>query len=495
MKRQKFSLSYTKLGSFDMGHLVPIGLTEVLPGDTVQQATSVLLRCTPLLAPVMHPCDIRIHHFFVPNRLVWSEWEDFITGGPQGLSLPAVPVINSATGAPVGSASDFMGVPVDAPNGLTFSAIPIRGYDLIWNEYYRDKDLESEVPVSLAGGVDTTAGYNRLLRCDWEKDYLTTARPWEQLGPSVSVPAPVHGLYVKGTAGLNPGDYFGTAASDAPVNQPTIAAGETSVGNFIATKLAATGAASGSNRPQVFAQTSMMALREAAALQRWEEARARYGSRYVEYLRYLGVRSSDARLQRPEYLGGGRAVIQFSEVLQTAPGVDTAVGELRGHGIAGMRSNRYRRFIEEHGYIHSLLSVRPKTIYAQGLPRHWSRVAREDYWQREFEHIGQQEVLLKEVYTAGSTGGHSSVFGYQDRYAEYRHAQSSVAGEFRTSLLNFWHLSRDFATQPALNASFVSCVPTERIFAVTSKATLYMQARHSIQARRLVSGSTHSHVF
>ena len=236
---------------------------------------------------------------------------------------------------------------------------------------------------------------------------------------------------------------------------------------------------------------SVNALREALALQRYEEARARYGSRYIEYLRFLGVKSSDARLQLPEYLGGGRQVIQFSEIMQTAEGTNP-VGTLRGHGLAAMRSNRYRRFFEEHGYVMTLMSARPKTVYANGLFRHWNRRTKEDFWQKELEHIGQQEVLNKEVYAAHASP--NGVFGYQDRYDEYRRSESLISGEFRTTL-DFWHMARIFGSQPALNGTFVSCAPTERIFAVPSVDNLWIMAKHSIQARRLISAKGNSFIY
>lgn len=233
-------------------------------------------------------------------------------------------------------------------------------------------------------------------------------------------------------------------------------------------------------------------LREALAIQRFEEARARYGSRYVEYLRYLGVRSSDARLNRPEYLGGGKQTIQFSEVLQTAEGT-SPVGTLRGHGISAMRSRRFRRFFEEHGYVIGLMSVKPRTMYMQGLARTWNRRVKEDFFQRELQHIGQQEVLNKEVYAAHATP--DGVFGYQDRYDEYRRMESSVAGEFKANTLNFWHFAREFSSDPALNATFVKSVPTERTFASAATDVLYVMAMHSLQARRQVSRSGTSFTF
>jgi len=487
MKRSKFSLSNYKLLSGDAGELIPIGLYEVLPGDTVQHATSALVRASALLAPVMHPVHVRIHHWFVPHRLVWNDWENFITGGPDGLNASTFPTIDmGGGGAAIGSLADYLGVPTGVA-GLDVSALPFRGYARIWNEWYRDQDLQTALTIDLTDGVDTTTS-TALQNCAWEKDYFTSARPWEQKGPSITVPIGTSAdVRTEATGGADlavslgaPGaaaDYDKMDASTAFLSKSTTAG---TSGNKLFADL--TGASA----------VTINALREAMALQRFEEARARYGSRYVEYLRYLGVRSSDARLQRPEYLGGGRNTIQFSEVLQTAEGTNP-VGELRGHGIGAMRSNRYRRFFEEHGYVFSLLSIRPKTIYAQGLPRTWNRRVKEDFWQRELQHIGQQEVLNKEVYAAHATP--EGVFGYQDRYDEYRRTESTIAGEFRSSVLDFWHLARIFSSDPSLNSDFVECVPTERVFAVDSQDTYYVMANHSVQARRLVAQVGTSFIF
>nr|QJB20726.1 MAG: major capsid protein [Microvirus sp.] len=496
MKRSKFSLSNTKLLSCDMGELVPCGLTEVLPGDTVQQATSALIRCSPLLAPVMHPVHVRIHHWFVPHRLVWEDWEDFITGGPDGMDDSIFPTVTfgGGTGAAIGSLADYLGVPTGV-NNLQVSALPLRAYALIWNEWYRDQDLETPLVVDVGSGPDTTTSLS-LQNCSWEKDYFTSARPWEQKGPSITIPlgttAPVVGVQtgnpmlarVSSNGNLN--GTLGNIQAEASANGSNLENAANGLGLRIDPNgtLAAdlTGASA----------ITVNALREAMALQRYEEARARYGSRYTEYLRYLGVRSSDARLQRPEYLGGGKNVIQFSEVLQTAEG-ENPVGEMRGHGIGAMRTNRYRRFFEEHGYVLTLLSIRPKTMYPQGLFRHWNRRVKEDFWQQELQHIGQQEVLNKEVYAAHTSP--EGIFGYQDRYDEYRQQESTVSGEFRSSLLNFWHMAREFSSSPALNASFTKCVPTERTFAVPSQDVLYVMAKHSIQARRMVAQVGKSYIY
>lgn len=502
MKRSKFSLSHYKLMSLDMGELAPCGLVEVLAGDSVQQATSVLVRVSPLLAPVMHPVSVRVHHWFIPHRLVWEDWEDFITGGPDGMDASTFPTITITytAGSPdtgsgiVGELADYLGVPTKI-NGLEVSALPFRCYAAVFNEFYRDQDLVTELALDVASGADSTT--NTLLQnVAWERDYFTAARPWTQKGPEVSIPltgdAVVRGLAISSSPAWNilSGTQHESGAND-------VTAADTD-GNRYTTEAYLRQDAANLTYPNVYADLSGVSgvnladLRLASALQVYEEARARYGSRYTEYLRYLGVRSSDGRLQRPEYLGGGRQTIQFSEVLQTAEGTD-AVGTLRGHGIAAVRSNRYRRFFEEHGYILSLLSVRPKTIYGQSLDKTWNRRTKEDFWQRELQHIGQEEVQNKEVYAAHATP--DGVFGYSDRYESYRRQVSGIAGEFRTTDLDFYHMARLFASDPALNSTFVTATPTKRVNAVQTNDVLWVMCNHSIQARRLVSGSAKSFLF
>lgn len=489
MKRSKFSLSHTKLLSCDMGELVPCGLTEVLPGDTIQQNTNVLLRAAPLLSPVFHNVDVRVHHWYVPHRLVWQDWENFITGGPDGNNASVFPTITfgGGSGAAVGSLADYLGVPTGV-NNLEVSALPFRAYALIFNEWYRDQDLVAPLTIDISDGPDTTTN-TALQNVSWEKDYFTSSRPWEQKGPAITIPIGTTAPVIPGSphlSGVQSPMRLGFADGSSVGASGTLAYNASGdVGN-IANAPAITKTMYPTNLRADLSNASAVtvnALREALAIQRYEEARARYGSRFTEYLRYLGVRSSDARLQRPEYLGGGKNVIQFSEVLQTAEGTDP-VGTLRGHGITGVRSNRYRRFFEEHGYVISCISIRPKTIYMQGLPRTWNRRTKDEFWQKEFQHIGQQEVLNKEIDASHATP--DGVFGYQDRYDEYRRTESSVSGEFRT-ILDFWHMARDFSTDPALNADFVECVPTDRNFATQDNDTMYIYARHSIQARRLVA--------
>lgn len=493
MKRSKHSLSSTHLLSCDMGELVPINILETLPGDSFQVGTTALVRCAPMLSPPMHPVRVRIHHWFVPHRLVWDNFEAFITGGPDGNNASVFPTW--AGGAVTqGSLANYLGLPVATVPAV--SALPFRAYSLIWNEYYRDQDLQNALVISKADGNDTTT--NRTLQnvC-WEKDYFTSARPWELKGTAAIIPlggqAPVTGLVVTGDTSASLAG-FGTVAADDAARQRFDAGLAVTAQNN-----SGTNPASGSNRPQVFADLSgvpainVNTLRQSLAVQRFQEARARYGSRYPEYLRALGVRSSDARLNRPEYLGGGVQTIQFSEVVQSAADGANPVSTLRGHGITAMRSNRFRRFFEEHGYVITLLSVLPKTIYTNGLERTWNRRTKYDFWQRELENLGQQSILNKEIRASHATP--DGVFGYQDRYDEYRRQWSKVTGEFSQSTLNYWHFARDFSSDPALNASFVSAVPPERPFAAPSADVLYVQAQHSVQARRLVSFKANPRTF
>lgn len=493
MKRSKFSLSNYRLLTMDQGTLVPIGITEVLPGDTIQQSTSALIRVSPLAAPVMHPVGARIHHWFVPHRLVWEDFEDFITGGEDGMDASVLPTLQLDTpNSDIGSLADYFGIPCPeiefSSSQQRVSALPFRAYALIFNEFYRDQDLQNKLIINKASGIDITTN-KTLQTVAWEKDYFTTARPWTQKGPVVTLPlgdtAPIQRVdnasqWKATIAGTN-----GVAASFTGLTSDASGFLEADAG---ATPIAF----DPDGQIEVDLSTATAAtvnqVRLAFALQRFEEARARYGARYTEYLRYCGVRSSDARLQRPEYLGGGKQTVQFSEVLQTTPNPNEVsglggLGSMGGHGIGALRSNRYRRFFEEHGYIISVMSVKPKTMYTQGLARHWSRTSKTDFFTKELEGIGQQEVINKELFVG--TTLNDAVFGYQDRYDEYRRMESGVSGDFR-STLDYWHMARIFASRPTLNADFISANPTTRVYVDTVSQPLWCMVNHSIQARRIV---------
>lgn len=503
-RRHKFSLSHFKLLTGKMGYLYPISCIETLPGDTFQMATSVFLRFSPMVAPVMTPVTVKIHHWFVPLRLLWDEFEDFITGGPDGTSVPVHPHVFITQNSAYQGLEDYFGLPklIDGESTPTaVSSLPFRAYNLIWNEWYRDEDLQEPLPFTTASGFDNSQSTPRMLqRSCWDKDYFTSARPWEQKGVAMSVP--VNGtpsgtlnIFPYGTPTFTNGSHIGPlVGSTSPAEGGDGGASasatlrwspdgySTSSGNL---KFSEVGLRANFEGSASLGEINLNQFREAMALQRFEEHRALYGSRYTEYLRYLGVRASDGRLQRPEYLGGGRSIIQFSEVLQTAADGDTPVGTMRGHGIGAIRTNRFRRFFEEHGLVISLLSIRPKSIYTQALPPVFRRFIKTDYWQKELEHIGQQEIKNRDIFYPSIVP--KETFGYSDRYDEYRSHFSSVHGEFR-DLLNYWHLGRDLSNTPALNSDFVSSLPTDRVFAdQTGSDTIYMMVNNSVQARRLVS--------
>lgn len=489
MRRHKHSLSHYRLTSMEMGGLYPVQCTEVMMGDVWRASTSALVRVTPLLAPVMHPVQVKLHHWFVPSRLVWDGWEDFITGGSDGIggSAGVYPtVVAGGGGFALKSLADYLGIPHGVAS-LSVCALPFRAYNLIYNENYRDQDLVTKAGFSTASGLDVTTGLT-VRQAAWEKDYFTDARPTAQKGPTVSLPlgtsAPVTRVASAGAwdafqAGTQTKSAFGSAvvinaATPGVLNAPSgTGASLDPKGGLIADLSTATAA-------------TVSKLREAMALQRYEEARSQWGSRYVEYLRYYGIRSSDARLQRPEYLGGGKQTISFTEVLQTSDqGSPAGVGDLFGHGISAVRTRPFVRYFEEHGFVLTLMCCRPVAMYQDGLHRMWSRRIKEDYFTKELELIGQQTIPRREVFAEAGAGG-DTVFGYQNRYREYCEQPSGVSSEMRT-LLDFWHMARQFAAAPALNQSFIECVPEKRNYQVATNDVLWCMVNHNIRARRLVS--------
>lgn len=508
-KRAKFNLSNFHNCTFKLGYLYPVNLTEVLPGDSVQLSTSVFLRLAPMVVPVMHPVYMHLSNFFVPSRILWDGFEDFITGGPDGTDTSVLPKVTlNVTNSPVGSLADAFGIPVQMlKDTKTFSvnSLPFIAYYMIWNEYFRDQDLNETIDLSTITGSPSSLN---LLRPSWAKDYFTTARPWPQKGPDVSVPVNLTDagepsisatttILPSGRAPLFQRDqsgapkftgslrYFSAEAGKPTINESTLDAPLTWLNPNL---IAKTSIDYTSGNPEL-GSVNINDLREAFALQRFEEHRSMFGSRYEDLLRYLGVRPQDARLQLPEYLGGFSAPVQFSEVLQTSSDADrSGVGDMYGHGIGATKGRRIRRFIPEHGYIMSLLTVRPIPVYSQGLERLWSKENRFDFWQKEYEHIGQQEIRNSEVYADGDTAQDKATFGYQNRYDEYRRGVNIITGEFRTNQ-DYWTMARIFASRPTLNGDFVSCMPTDRIFQVNEQNSdqCYAMVKNNIIAKRLVS--------
>ncbi len=455
--------------------MMPIQVLEVLPGDTVECQSKALIRITPLAAPVYHSVTARIHHWNIPNRIVADRdgkaWEEFITGGADGMNADIIPQITS-TGTP-NDLLDYMGIEDVA--GVDINAYPIRGFNKVFNEFYRDQDtvverLEDDLTIP---------------NIAWQKDYFTTARPFSQRGPSISIPIGDRANVTHDAMDTDSVGAFSTVNDDfnqLDSSSPFLTAAGTEL-NPAQTLYADLSNATG---------IDAIEFREFFALQRFAEARARFGARYTEYMRYIGS-NYKGTLNRPEYLGGGTTTVNFSEVLQTSPDVtgpeerhEFGVGDLYGHGIASMRSNKFRRTIDEHGYVLSLLSVRPKAIYTNGVERHWLKKDREDYFQKELEAIGQQEILDNELKL--DITNEQNVFGFQDRYSEYKWARSHATTEFR-NILDYWHMGRVFDTQPVLNNTFTDCVPTKRIYNEQTTHPLWIMTHNRTVARRVVGRS------
>jgi hypothetical protein len=465
MRRSTHVLSHEHKLSMDMGQLVPLATVECLPGDTFIGSASMLARVAPLVNPVMHNVQLRVHHWYVPNRILWDGWEDFITGKDTVTEKPKHTIVGDHTDNGV---LDHMGM--WAYQSLTVDELPIRAYNMIWNEFYRDQDLHTERALN-----DTS-----IARICWEKDYFTVARPTQQQGAPIGIPLTgTADVSILGT-NTNNSESFGVKYGDGTHR------GMDSSGAIVGTR------SGGGINPdyqmhvdlaQSNADINIDDLRRSLAFQRFAEARMAYGSRYVDYLRYLGVNPSDGRLDRPEYIGGGKQSINFSEVLAQAEGQNTQVGDMFGHGIVGLKSRRYRKQFEEHGWFISLLSARPKTVYMDGMPRKYKRFDHMDYWQKEMEVLPWQEVKEDEIFAQGT----DQTFGYVPRYEEYRHEQSYVSGSFKNGPEIDWHMARVFQTAPTLNGSFVECTPTDRIYGDTAMPELLINGYNNIVAKRLVS--------
>lgn len=464
-------LSFIHSLSLDQGYCVPLAAIDVLPGDTMRIKASVLARVAPLAKPIMQPVEVRVHHWFVPNRLIWDDWEEFIVGNEGAATYPTIAPATVADAV----LYDHMGAEPIA--GYEYDALPIRAYNLIWNEFYRDQDLSAPRVIDLTDGADTTTDTS-LARVAWGKDYFTTARAAPQQGTAVTV---------------------GFSAGSAPVSFAEIGATPQAVTLLRASAAAVTtaqfsgGAGTAAATVEAEADLSQATggidineLRNAISLQRIAEAREFYGSRYVDFLRWYGVNPKDGRLDRPEYLGGGRQQISFSEVLSTADSGTADVGDLYGHGIAGLRSRPARKFFEEHGWMISVMFVRPKGIYQNGIPRRFQRTEPTDFWHRELELLPWQAVDETEIYGAGTRG---TVFGYVPRYDEYREANSFVSGTFRGGTEEDWTLAREFASAPALNETFITCTPSDRVYLDTTMPEILATCQMDIMAKRCVAAS------
>eukprot|EP00481_Brizalina_sp_1-RS-2013_P000722 TRINITY_DN181_c0_g1_i10.p1 TRINITY_DN181_c0_g1~~TRINITY_DN181_c0_g1_i10.p1 ORF type:complete len:494 (+),score=106.69 TRINITY_DN181_c0_g1_i10:106-1482(+) len=450
----------------------------------------------------MHQASVYCHFFFVPNRILWPNWENFISGGEDGLADPTFPTVDLTIPTQYGvqTLADYLGLPTG--NQLTdVSALPFAAYQKIYQDYYRDENLITKTDVTLSdgtqSGVDTIELASMKKRA-WQHDYFTSALPWTQRGPEATIPlgttAPILYENHPGYPTIVRDNSTGTNISNTTFDSAA-ALNTTTLGELQASLPSNTYLDFDNSKDLVAdlsqaTASSINDLRRAFRLQEWLERNARGGARYIEIITaHFGVRSSDARLQRPEFLGGSSTPITISEVLQTSANASepTPQGNMAGHGVSVGSSNYVSYRAEEHGYIIGIMSVMPKTAYQQGVPKHWKKLDKFDYYWPSFANIGEQPIYNEELYHQ-NTAQDAEVFGYTPRYAEYKYIPSTVHGTFRSSL-NFWHMGRIFASKPTLNADFIECdsAEVERVFNVPSgEEHLYVYLHNEVKATRLM---------
>lgn len=501
MKRSWFDLSYEKLVSCNMGEIIPVSIKETYPNDTWKQESVALIRTLPLLKPLMHRVNAQLIHMFVPKRIVWTDYPDFITGGEDGTSEPVYPKIEVPVGGfPVGSLAHHLGVTPGEGAGELVSALPFRAVALCYNHWFRNQFLVAPLNVSFASGLDTTTNTD-LMMAMWEKDFYTTLAPEPQLGDDTVLPF-VGNAPVKGISGFSANTYT-NAGNAGGTWYDADGAVPASPSNWSGSINGTTGREiriQGDNttkEPLVYADLSgaagisIIQQRISNYMQRFKENKSMYGAEYKDYLRSLGVRFSDATLQIPQRLGTDSSVMQFSEVLATAQSEGIEIGDMKGHGISGVKTKGFKTWFEESGFVISFLVVRPKTVYMQAMDPMWFYETKYDEWQPGFEHVGQAEVKNKQIRL-----GHTQpegILGWGTRFDHLRYSENMVAGEFY-STENDWHMARDIPTNAALNASLVTANPTDRIYPVDRRLADQLKVKmiHKIHAKRLISPDTKS---
>ena len=525
MSRTKFDRSHVYKTTFDSGKLIPVFVDEVLPGDTAKLSVRYFSRLATPVKPIMDNIYLDWFFFFVPNRLVWNHWQNFCfeqedPDDSTDYVCPTTSLIGKAddTLNGVGTLWDYFGLPTGLSETISgINALPFRGVYLIWNEWFRDENLQKSVKIQKGDTNEVFDGSRVTEQPEWlqglpdsylpcpprgkRHDYFTSALPWTQKGPGVSIglagtatlvdPSPVSGYFVQqGDANLGAaqlgedGGVHSVFTGSGSLRYQgggysTTIVGHSINGSGISTATALPGSSWLSKSAYADLDSSSIftinSLRTAFQMQKFYERLARGGSRYTEVLRsFFGVVSPDARLQRPEFLGSFTKMMNINPIAQTSSTNDTTPqGNLSAYGVTGAKFHGFTKSFVEHGYVFGFCCARADLTYQQGINRMWTRSTVYDWYWPTFAHLGEQAILLKEIYATGDTKQDNSVFGYQERYAEYRYKPSVICGKFRSNIkgnLDVWHLSQYFKTAPKLSPEFIQeDVPIKRIVAVPSE--------------------------
>lgn len=477
IQRSSFDRSHGMKTTFNAGELVPIFVDEVLPGDTFNLNMAGFGRMATPIFPIMDNIYLETFFFFVPNRLVWDNWQKFNgeQENPGDSTDYLIPTLaNNDTAFAAQSLHDYFGIPTNVANiGTEISALPFRAYNLIWNEWFRDENLQDSVTVHKGDGPDGADSDYTIHKRGKRHDYFTSCLPWPQKGDAVDLPLGLHAPVVSPANFSNISEEPNAiTVLDENGTKRKLSTGGSNVlyGSTVAT--------TGSTADEMYADLTQATaatinqLREAFQVQKLYERDARGGTRYTEILQaHFGVTSPDARLQRPEYLGGGHTPVNINPIAQTSSTDGTSPqGNLAAMATLGFKGHGFTKSFTEHGHIIGLACIRADLTYQQGLNRMWSRKTRWDFYWPALAHLGEQAVLNKEIFMQGTVAD-DDVFGYQERFAEYRYKPSVITGQFRSNYvtsLDAWHLSQDFETLPILGADFIEeNPPIDRVIAVS----------------------------